>query len=487
MRRSNESSQPSLASSAAKRLRQRRRHESTEPEAVDFFAAVPTISPQYSEPRWLDPLVSVIKRSFLASAGLGPPVFALVSVPPQHGKTLTIQSALAWWIRHRPQDALLYSTYNRDVAREKNREIRDFALLAGAQVRDDSRSLDTWTTTEGGGVRARGLVGGALTGTSALRWIVVDDPYKGRKEAESAAYRRDVWQSFSANIVSRLHKTTSVLVNHTRWFDLDLIGRLKKEQPGKWEVVNLPALNERGEALWPDGQPIELLKDKRERGGEYDWWSLYMGEPRPRDGKLFGGVAYFHELPSVVRIAIGVDLAYSSKTASDWSVAVVMAECNGQFFVLEVLRKQCELPAFAFELNALARRYPRAPMVSYVANYERRNVDTLLQFGVPLIALPASGDKYTRAQPLAAAWKSGRVALRAGAEWIDEYADVILGFTGVGGDDEQDDDVDATASAFDALGGGHVVKAGSTKVPDAVKNTRTTRDRSLRSRKKSSW
>lgn len=432
---SSASSLPSLASSAAKRLRRRRLRESTDPAAVDFFDSVPTISPQYASPVWLAPLVDVIQRSFLAAAGLGPPVFALCSVPPQHGKTLTIQSALAWWIRHRPQDALLYATYNRDLAREKNREIRDFALLAGAQVRDDSRSLDTWTTTAGGGVRARGLVGGALTGTSALRWIVIDDPYKGRKEAESGAYRRDVWNSFNANIVSRLHKTTSVLVNHTRWSELDLIGRLKKEQPGKWEVVNLPAIDEHGQALWEEGQPLSLLTDKRERGGEYEWWSLYMGEPRPRDGKLFAGTWYFQDLPSTYRVVIGVDLAYSAKKASDWSVAVVMAEAHGRYFILEVIRRQVDLPEFAAELLKLKQRYQAAPIVSYVANFEKKNVETLLSYGVPLIALPTTGDKYVRALPTAAAWKLGKIAMRAGAPWIEEYAGVVLNFTGQGGDD----------------------------------------------------
>ena len=112
----------------------------------------------------------------------------------------------------------------------------------GADLRADSRSLGTWTTQANGGLRARAIVGGALTGTPGLRSIIIDDPYKGRAEAESKAIRQAVWSSFSANIVSRLHTNTSVLVNHTRWHEQDLIGQLLKEQPERWEHVHLPAI-----------------------------------------------------------------------------------------------------------------------------------------------------------------------------------------------------------------------------------------------------
>lgn len=417
----------------------------------------------------------MIRRSFLASAGLGPPVYACVSVPPQHGKTSLIQFGAATWLRERPQDPLIYITYNRDMAREKSRETRDLARLGKVPLREDSRSLNTWTTLAGGGFRARALVGGALTGTPGLRWVVIDDPYKNRQQAESAAYRRDAWQSLTSNVISRLHPTTSILVNHTRWHEWDLQGQLGKEQLGRWEFHNLEAINSRGEALWPEGMPLDLLHTKRAMGGEYEWHSLYQGQPRPREGKLFQGISYFSSLPSSHRVAIGVDLAYTEKTSSDWSVAVVMAESSGSYYVLEAVRKQCSAPSFADELKQLARKYPGAPMRTYGSATERGTVDFMRSQGVPLSHELALTDKYVRAQPFSAAWNGGRVFLPDGTPegmpWRGAYTSVVLDFSGHG---EQDDDVDASSAAFSLLPQG--VSVGPPVVPQTVADARPRRD-----------
>ena len=456
------------------------RPESTDPRDVDFLGSVPRLSPHLVEPYWLAPLADVIRRSFLAVAGLGPPVRATCSVPSQHGKTSMIQAACATWLKYRPQDPIVYCTYNEDLAREKSRETRDLAKLAGVELREDSNSLGTWTARQGGGFRARAIVGGALTGTPGLRWIVIDDPYKGRREAESGAVRRDVWTSFSSNIFSRLHPTTSVLVNHTRWHEADLIGRIKRELPG-WEHINLPAIKPDGTALWPEGQPLSLLAEKRAIS-EYDWWSVYMGEPRSRDGKLFSGVQYYDSVPSHRRVAIGVDLAYTDDTSSDWSVAVVMAEAGGRYYVLEVVRKQCTAPVFAHELRRLAETYTGAPMRTYGSATERGTVDLMRSLGVPIHHELALTDKYVRAQPLAAAWNGARdgdrvispprVFVPQRASWLADYLGVMGDATGLGG--ELDDDVDASSAAFSLLPQG--MSVGPPVVPQTVADARPRRD-----------
>lgn len=452
------------------------------------MAAVPRLNPGFARPYWLAPLVDVLRRAFLASCGLGPPVRACVSVPSQHGKTRTIQSLIASWLEHRPQDPLLYCTYNDDTAREKGREVRDLAQLAGVELRDDSRSIVTWTTPAGGGLRSRALVGGAVTGMPGLRLLVIDDPYKGRREAESAAYRRDVRTSFTGNIFSRLHPTTSILVNHTRWHEDDLIGWLKKNHPDRWEFINLPAVNDAGEALWPEGQPLSLLAEKREMS-EHDWWSIYMGEPRSREGKLFQQVQYFDVPPSHRRVSIGIDLAYSGKTSADWCVAVVMAESAGRYYVLDVVRRQVPASVFADDVAQLQRSYPGAPTVMYASGRDWEQIEVMRRLGVSISAKPAGVDKLTRTQPLSTAWndlkdrngsiiRPGLVALQSGAHWLGQYTSVMLDFTGLG--DDHDDDVDATAAAFDALPAS--VSGPSVQVPQGVVEARPRRDPALSTR-----
>lgn len=450
------------------------------------MSAVPRLSPHLTRPYWLAPLADVLRRCFLASAGLGPPVRAGVSVPSQHGKTVTIETAIAEWLRHRPQDPILYASYNDDIVKIKSGEIRDLARLNGVQIRSDARSKSTWTTTRGGGLLARALVGGPITGMPGLRLVVIDDPYKGRREAESAAWRRDVWESFTSNVFSRLHPTTSVLINHTRWHEDDLYGKLKREHGDGWEFHNLPAINDAGEALWPEGQPPSLLAEKRAMS-EYDWWSIYMGQPRSREGKLFHGISYFDEAPPVRRVAIGVDLAYTAKSSADWSVAVVMAEAHGQYYVLDVLRRQTSAPDFASELRSLVQRYPGAPVLSYMQATERGTASFFRQMGIPLTERHASLDKFQRAQPVAAAWKAGKIHIPARAPggsqpptWVGPYTSVILDFSGLG--DAYDDDVDATAAAFDALSQG-TLAGPPVQLPESLLDHRPRRDPAIRSRR----
>jgi len=176
-----------------------------------------------------------------------------------------------------------------------------------------------------------------------------------------------------------------------------------------------------------------------------------MGQPRPPEGRLFDGVSYYDEYPPHARVAIGVDLAYSAKTSSDWNVAVVLAAANDQFYVLDVVRSQCTSVEWSSRLQALAAEWPGAPMRIYAGGTELGSVDFFRRDRVPLRALPARYDKLTRAQPVAAAWELGRVHLPRSRAWVRPFLDVVRDFTGLG--DAHDDDVDALAAAYDQLAG----------------------------------
>ena len=61
----------------------------------------------------------------------------------------------------------------------------------------------------------------------------------------------------------------------------------------------------------------------------------------------------------------------------------------------------------------------------------------------------AKGDKFVRAQPVAAAWNAGKVLVPRNAPWVDAFLSELASFTGLG--DAHDDQVDALASAYDSL------------------------------------
>jgi phage terminase large subunit-like protein len=221
--------------------------------------------------------------------------------------------------------------------------------------------------------------------------------------------------------------------------------------------------------LWPERFPAsELGTEAGQRGtvrgqiGEFSFSALYQQAPRPRGAKLFGPCTYYDPtFPAFDltgwRIYIGADPAGSEKTSADWSVAVVLAvrgqaaEIEGR--VLDVYRKQVSIPDFARALRALQMQWHLAPVyVEAVGGFKA--IPQLLQENDPTLAVfeaPVLGDKFQRAQLASAAWNSrpSRLMVPLGSPpWLAAYLYELQRFTGV--KDPEDDQVDATAHAWNA-------------------------------------
>lgn len=417
-----------------------RRRRLREIGLIDF---IPMVSPRFEAPYHLVPLLTLIERATRE------PVRAVVSTPPRHGKTESLLHSIAWRLTRQPETQIAYISYAQRFAEKKSRKARDLARRAAVPLAEDSQSRADWRTgVDDGGVWATSI-NGSVTG-EGFHLMIVDDPVKDRATAESSVERDNAWDWFTDTAYSRLEPDGSCIVNMARWHEDDLAGRLIKDG---WEAVRLPALDDAGNALWPERWPVERLRDIEETLGPYGWHSLYQGEPRSRDQRLFADVTMYESLPSTYRLSIGVDLAYTSKTHADWSVAVVLAESGGKCHVLDVVRQQADVPTFCQSLKTLHSIYPGARWLWYTSTTEKGLADTLRsQLGFPLIGEVAAADKFVRAQPVAAAWKAGNVLVPQRAPWLSTFLSEVCGFTGV--NDRHDDQVDALAAAFDVLSRG---------------------------------
>jgi predicted phage terminase large subunit-like protein len=416
---------------------------------------IPAATPAWLKPEHLAPLVRLLAEARHRE------VRALISVPPQFGKSQTVLHGCVKWFEEDPSDKIIYSSYNQDIANSQSRTARDIATRVRLPLRDDAAAVELWMTAAGGAFRAAG-VGAGITGFPGKK-IVFDDPYKNREEAESPAVRQKVWDHYSSTLETRLHPGGSFFVVHTRWTTDDLIGVLSQQRnrDGKqrWEVVNLPAVLPSGAALWPEGRPLEWLYDKRDGMSDYDWWALWMGDPRPRGRTLFRAPHFYEpsERPrSGFRIVIGADFAYSVKKRSDYSVAVVMlAVGHGEsavYYVIDVVRVQVEAPEFHAKLNELSKTWS-APVFAYIGGGAEKGIVDFMEERIdgrvlPIEVVSTSADKYTRAQPAARAWNQGRILLPAGMPWLQDFTHEVTNFTG---SDKHDDQVDALVGAFDKL------------------------------------
>lgn len=408
--------------------------------SLSYF--VPFLTPSYREPRHLAPLIERLER-----AVNGERQFVVCHAPPRHAKTETVLHFVSWGLRRNPALTFAYATYADRLARSKSRKAMVLAERAG--IRLESKTLNEWRTAEGGGLLAGGI-GGPLTG-HGLNCAVVDDPVKNRIEAESKTYRERNWDWMNDVLLTRIEPGGSVFVFMTRWHPDDLSGRLIREG---WDHICLPAINAAGEALWPERWPVEELERKKKKVGAYTWASLFQGQPRPRGGAVFGESHTYSELPTVYQAGFGVDLAYTSKTSSDFSVAVKMLKANGKKYVVGVLRKQVRAPKFKRYCRRLHRREQGAPWRFYGSGTETGSADFFNEEPrpVPLQILPTKGDKLVRAQHYAAEWNAGNILVPKSAPWLDAFLAEHAGFTGKDGD--EDDQVDAAVAANDVLDDG---------------------------------
>jgi hypothetical protein len=243
----------------------------------------------------------------------------LVTMPPQEGKS----KLCAVWTPLRalqldPDTRIVVATHTDSLAEDHSNEARDWIKQFGSGVTDPltgqpvpdrlglSLSRDrsaSWRIVGGrGGMVAVGL-GSSLTGKPA-DLLIIDDPYKDMREADSPAHRRKVDEWYRSVALTRLAPGGSVILIHTRWHPEDLAGTVmaeERELPPEertWRHINIPAVAEEGipDALGREpgetmvsarGRTPEQFAARRRQVGERVWFALYEGVPAPPSGGLF--------------------------------------------------------------------------------------------------------------------------------------------------------------------------------------------------------
>lgn len=406
-------------------------------------------SPHLEPPLHFDPYVKALD-SAIDSHGMPQTVQLCFSGPPQHGKTEIGKHALVSWCTRAPGLCHGFATYNFNRAYEVAKKVKQIAFSVGLNptMREGTIYLD-------GGSEIRFVgIGGGITGNPISGGLIVDDPIKGRQEAESMLQRETAWGWLTDEAFTRRHPGSSIIVMMTRWHIDDMIGRLKKIL--KWEYLRIPAECDEendpigrmiGEALW-DKRPMSFLEQFK--ASPYTWASMYQGRPRPRGDSLFGEPTWYTELPNGgFQRGHGADLAYTEKTRADWSVLFSGRRYGELIYLTNELRKQVQAPEFT---KLMKERQRGKGKILWLCSGTEKGVAQMIKRSIPQFKYRiASTDKYQRATPAAENfWNVGKLLLPEGVTWAEEAAEEICSFTGVG--DLCDDRVDAIAALCMLLG-----------------------------------
>jgi len=218
----------------------------------------------------------------------------IIDEPPRHGKSQQVSIDFpAWYLGRNPEKEIITSAYSAELAQDFGGKTREkvssdiFAhIFPEVILKEDEQARGRWRTMQGGAYTAVG-VGGPITGRGA-NIAVVDDPIKNREEANSEVMRKKLWEWFTSTLFTRLEPNGVVIVMHTRWHMLDLVGMIlaNPELAPRTKHLHLPALAEQreihrnvDEPLWPERYNRNALMEIKNTVGPYDWASLYMGRP----------------------------------------------------------------------------------------------------------------------------------------------------------------------------------------------------------------
>lgn len=435
--------------------------------ALSFPQWLPTVTPQWTW-NWKH---QIYLYSKLQEVTDGICKRLMIFEPPRHSKSETVTVRYpAYRLEHNPKLNIIVGSYNQTLA---NRFSRKTKRIVGSRLAlaTDRKAVAEWETPMGGGLRAVG-VGAGVTGFGA-DLIMVDDPIKNRKEAESETYRETVWNWFNDDLYTRLEPNGAIILTMTRWHDDDLAGRLirdMKDGGEHWEIVSLPALAEaddplgrkEGEALCPERYDEEALNRIKNKLGSYSFAALYQQRPTPREGALFKRDWFKNKIidaaPPNLRWVRGYDLAVETKTQNDETASFRVAfDSGGNMYIADGFCARIEAPQqkkYILERMHNERNTEHAiTKALHGAAFVQELRRLPIVRSVPFRAVTEKGDKFTRALAWANIAEEGRLYLVRGG-WVDAFIDECCTFTGKeGGKDNRIDAVSVAVQRLTKRGG----------------------------------
>lgn len=406
----------------------------------DLGAFIVFNNPDFNKPKHLQPIVNELNS--ILNGNVSKMMF---SVPPQHHKSVTLLNAIALYLTKYPSKVVAYISYSQSFSQTQSRK----AISIYKKFNPNAKVLiDTQREfiLETGGGLITSSVDGALTGY-AIDWLIIDDPISNRLEAESPTYRQrniDWWNDVAK---TRLRpNTTSLSIVHTRWHNNDLIGYLSKNEPSI-KYYNIPAIDNDNNPLLNSLEYYEQVK----KANPYGFYSLYQGEPIAKGGKLFKDFTYTDTLPTNYQIGIGIDLAYTSNTKSDYSVAVVMLKDKetNKLIITKAKCWQTDINETKTILQRLRAEYPSVRMALEYNGTQIAIFDMLKEILKPIMPVELKGDKFVRAQEFSSQWNLGNVLIYDKGDIDNQFFEQFAEFSGL--KDLHDDFIDASVYAYDLV------------------------------------
>lgn len=398
----------------------------------------------------------------------------MITMPPRHGKSMLASEFFpAWYLGRNPDHYVVTATYAQDLADDFGRKVKNQiedegfkAIFPGVGLADDSKSAKRFHidgmgdggyehgTTQRGAFYAVGI-GGPLTGRGA-HLLLIDDPVKNREDADSEVIRKKTMDWYTSTAYTRLMPGGRIVVIQTRWHEADLSGWLLEEHGHEdWTLLNLPAISDTGEPLWPEQYPLESLERIKRALPPRDWSALYQQRPQPDEGTFFKRewLGEWKVKPAHLNIYGTSDYAVTDGGGDYTTHRIWGVDAGGVLYRLDGWRGQTSSDVWIEQQLDLSERWK--PLAWFgEAGVIAKAIEPILtrrmrerpKAWVRMEWLPSIHDKPTRARGFQARAAMGKVRMEPGAD-ISEFLAFPAG--------KHDDEVDAASMIGRALDMAH--------------------------------
>lgn len=394
----------------------------------------------------------------------------IIETPPQHGKSMTVTETFpSWYIGRHPTHKVIIGSYNDESARRFCRRNRDKVKKYGKQLFDielgDVSKTNEFELAGGAGrLISRGIMGG-VTGNPA-NLILLDDPIKNRREADSETMRETLWEEWLSSFKSRLAAKAKVILIMTPWHEDDLRARIIRTEKNVRRIrlpveaeENDPMGRKKGEPLCPElGKDAKWLREYKTSylsdpgGGARAWSALYQCNPRIEDGNIVKREWWKYYDPKETRDfavqVISLDAAFKDGEKNDFVAITVWGKRGNSYYLRYCLNRHLDFPKTCAAVRTVRALYPEAGAVLIEDKANGSAVIQTLQHEMFCIPVDPMGGKVSRVHAVSPAIESGHVYLPAGEPWVADYVNQWTAFPNGSHDDMVDSSTQALSYLF---------------------------------------
>lgn len=447
---------------------------------ADFWEYRCYMNPKMKKGWWQMEIASELMKFYLDLISGNRPKL-VIQAPPQHGKSVQIVEFISWLLGKNPDIRTIYTSFSerlgiranlatqRAIGSSKYKGVfpgttipeKNSVTISGQKL----RNREIIEILNHDGYFRNTTVRGSITGES-LDLGIIDDPIRGRQDANSEAVRNAAWDWFTDDFFTRFSEEAGLLAILTRWHVDDPIGRLIDTDPTV-KVLSYPAIaicdednRKEGEALFPEHKSIEFLEDRKRVMSAANFEALYQQNPIVVGGEMFKNSwwKYYKVLPKIVMKAIYADTAIKVKESNDFSVFQCWGKTeSGQAYLIDQVRGKWEAPELLVQCRSFYNKHRSSDgcHISAVKVEDKASgtqlIQTLSREGMPIVGIPRIVDKVTRAHGASPFIESGNVFIPEGVDWLSDYLTEFSQFpNGV-----HDDQIDPTMDAIEDILGGN--------------------------------